>query len=81
MPAVDFPTTVFSLRAAGSPQAVRDEVQGGAEAIEKAFGEKPIWFRGAAGHYTAESEKLITAMNFKIAGYSFVRQSVVSGSS
>ena len=72
VPAVDFPTTVFSLKAAGSPQAVRDEVQGGAQAIEKAFGGKPVWFRGATGHYTAESEKLITAMNFKIAGYSLI---------
>ena len=72
LPAIDFPTTVFGLKAAGSPQAVRDEVQGGADAIEKTFGERPIWFRGATGLYSAESEKLIVGMNFKIAGFSLI---------
>jgi peptidoglycan/xylan/chitin deacetylase (PgdA/CDA1 family) len=42
----------------------------GAEAIEKAFGHKPTWFRGATGNYTASSLKEIDALHFKLAGFS-----------
>ncbi len=71
-PAVDVPMSVFGLAAAGSPQAVHDEVIGGADAIVKTFGHQPRWFRGATGQYTSSSLKLIQNMNLKIAGYSIL---------
>ncbi len=69
-PAVDQPMRVFGLAAAGSSQAVAAEVMGGAEAIEKVFGIKPHWFRGATGQYTASSLKQIETLHLKVAGYS-----------
>jgi peptidoglycan/xylan/chitin deacetylase (PgdA/CDA1 family) len=71
-PAVDHPMNVFGLAAAGSALAVKDEVAGGAAAIEKIFGQQPKWFRGATGHYTAGSMKEIEALHFKVAGYSIL---------
>lgn len=70
LPIVDFPTQVFGLEAAGSPEAVRAEIEGGAKAIEVAFGSKPKWFRGATGLYSMSAEKIIADMDFKLAGYS-----------
>jgi peptidoglycan/xylan/chitin deacetylase (PgdA/CDA1 family) len=72
LPAVDKPMRVFGLTAAGSPEAVAAEVSGGAEMIEKNFGHKPHWFRGATGTYTISSMKQIEALNLKIAGYSIL---------
>ena len=70
IPIVDFPTKVFGLEAAGSPEAVRAEIEGGAKAIEIAFGKKPKWFRGATGLYSMSAEKIIAEMDYKLAGYS-----------
>ena len=70
LPIVDFPIKVFGLQAAGSPEAVRAEIDGGAKAIETAFGSKPKWFRGATGLYSASAEKTIAEMDYKLAGYS-----------
>lgn len=69
LPAIDFPTNAFGLKAAGSPRAVRQEVESGAAAIRQAFGNEPIWFRGATGMYTASSKNQIADLHFKIAGY------------
>jgi peptidoglycan/xylan/chitin deacetylase (PgdA/CDA1 family) len=70
LPIVDFPIKVFGLQAAGSPEAVRAEIEDGAKAIETAFGSKPKWFRGATGLYSASAEKTIAEMDYKLAGYS-----------
>jgi peptidoglycan/xylan/chitin deacetylase (PgdA/CDA1 family) len=70
MPAVDVPMRVFGLAAAGSPQGVHNEVMGGADAVAKAFGHQPRWFRGATGMYSASSLKQIEALHLKVAGYS-----------
>ena len=72
MLAVDEPVTVFGIAAAGSPEAVRAEVDGGERAVAAATGRTPRWFRGAAGKYTLSAEALITAMRFRIAGYSLI---------
>jgi peptidoglycan/xylan/chitin deacetylase (PgdA/CDA1 family) len=72
VPAVDVPMAVFGLAAAGSPAAVQAEVQGGADAIEKIFGQRPQWFRGATGKYTHTSEKQIEGLKLRIAGYSLL---------
>ena len=70
MPIVDFPTKVFGLDAAGSPEAVRAEIDGGAVAIEKTFGSKPQWFRGATGMYSESAINIIADMGYKLGGYS-----------
>jgi peptidoglycan/xylan/chitin deacetylase (PgdA/CDA1 family) len=70
VPAVDEVRSVFGLAAAGSPQAVTDEVTIGAEAIEKTFGHWPNWFRSATGQYTASSLQEIDALHFKLGGFS-----------
>jgi peptidoglycan/xylan/chitin deacetylase (PgdA/CDA1 family) len=70
IPIVDFPIKVFGLEAAGSPEAVREEIEGGATAIETTFGSKPKWFRGATGMYSASAEKTIADLGYKLAGYS-----------
>ena len=70
VPAVDRATSVYGIRAAGSPKAVADEVAGGADAIVKAGAPKPVFFRGATAKYTQSSIKAIEAMGYRIAGYS-----------
>jgi peptidoglycan/xylan/chitin deacetylase (PgdA/CDA1 family) len=81
VPAVDVPRSVFGLASAGSPQAVRDEVTIGASAIEKTFGHKPQWFRGATGNYTTSSLKEIDALHFKLGGFSVLGDGGASFSS
>jgi peptidoglycan/xylan/chitin deacetylase (PgdA/CDA1 family) len=70
IPVVDFPIKVFGLQAAGSPEAVRAEIEGGATAIETRFGSKPKWFRGATGMYSTSAKKTIAEMDYKLGGYS-----------
>lgn len=70
VPAIDRPTMVYGLKAAGSPEAVRAEVEGGSRAIEAATGRRPQWYRGAGAVYTPATIAAIRAMGFRIAGYS-----------
>ncbi len=70
LPAVDVPMDVFGIKAAGSPQAVKNEVENGAAAVKTTFGYNPIWYRGAAAQYNQSAITLITKMNFKLAGFS-----------
>ncbi len=70
LPAVDYPTLVFNLRSAGSPEAVAAEVTGGADAILAAGGSAPHWFRGATAKYDASAMAQIVALGLQIAGYS-----------
>jgi peptidoglycan/xylan/chitin deacetylase (PgdA/CDA1 family) len=72
VPAVDVPMQVFGLKSAGSPQAVAAEITGGADAVRQATGRDPLWFRGAAGKYTASSIKQVNGMHFRLAGYSLL---------
>lgn len=69
-PAVDRPMRVYGLKAAGSADAVRAEVEGGALAVTEADGRKPTWFRGATAKYTPSAMALIESMGLKVAGYS-----------
>ncbi|MGB9150447.1 MAG: polysaccharide deacetylase family protein [Burkholderiales bacterium] len=57
---------------AGSPdlEHLRQEVAGGAEAIEKSGGGKPRWYRGATALYDIEAINTIKKMGFRIAGFS-----------
>lgn len=70
VPAVDLPVSIYGIKAAGSPQAVADEVEGGAAAIVAAGAPKPAFFRGATAKYTKSSIRQIEAMGYKVAGYS-----------
>lgn len=70
IPAVDHPMTVFGIPAAGSPQAVAQEVKGGADAMLAAGIPQPRWFRGATAKYSLSAIAQIRAMGYRIAGYS-----------
>lgn len=70
VPAVDKPMRIYGIAAAGSPEAVRAEVAGGADAILEASGRHPEWFRGATAKYTPTAIAQIRGMGFRVAGYS-----------
>ena len=70
VPAVDYPTSIYGITAAGSPQAVAREVEGGGAAIVAAGAPQPRWFRGATAKYTAASITEISRLGYRIAGYS-----------
>lgn len=70
VPAVDVPTKVYGIAAAGSPEAVTAEVMAGADAIKAATGQAPQWYRGATGRYTSSAIAEITATGEAVAGYS-----------
>jgi peptidoglycan/xylan/chitin deacetylase (PgdA/CDA1 family) len=57
---------------AGNPdiEHLRKEVSQGAEAIERATGSKPSWYRGATALYDAQAIGDIEAMGYHIAGFS-----------
>lgn len=61
---------VFGVKTAGTIEAVRAEIAGGAEAVEKATGARPRWFRGATARYTRDAMNEAAAQGQKIAGYS-----------
>ncbi|WP_028745963.1 polysaccharide deacetylase family protein [Rhizobium mesoamericanum] len=70
VPAVDKPVSVYGIAAAGSPEAVRQEVQGGADAMVAAGIAPPHWFRGSTAKYNRSSIVQIREMGYRIAGYS-----------
>jgi len=57
---------------AGNPDVehLRDEVSQGAQAIERATGAKPTWYRGATALYDPQAVGDIEAMGYRIAGFS-----------
>lgn len=70
VPAVTRPVTIYGLAAAGSPAAVRAEVEGGRAAIIAATGHAPLWYRGATGRYDTAAMAEVRALGEAIAGYS-----------
>ena len=70
LPAIDVPMNVFNLVAAGSPEAIKAEVEGGQAAVKSVFETTPQWYRGAGAEYTKSSLELIRTLNFKPAGFS-----------
>ncbi|TAX59615.1 polysaccharide deacetylase [Rhizobium leguminosarum] len=70
IPAVDTPTLIYGIASAGSPQAVRQEVEGGAAAMLAAGIPAPHWFRGSTAKYDLSAIGEIRAMGYRIAGYS-----------
>jgi peptidoglycan/xylan/chitin deacetylase (PgdA/CDA1 family) len=70
IPAVDRPTLVYGIAAAGSPEAVEKEVRGGADAMVAHGLAPPQWFRGATAKYSPSAIAQIRAMGYRVAGYS-----------
>lgn len=70
VPAVDVAISIYGIAAAGSPEDVRQEVAGGAEAILAAGFAQPHWFRGSTAKYDLSAIRQIRAMGYRIAGYS-----------
>lgn len=70
VPAVDKPVSIYGIAAAGSPEAVVQEVEGGRQAILAATGQQPHWFRGATAKYTQSSMATINGLGERVAGYS-----------
>lgn len=70
VPAVDVPMSIYGIRAAGSPQAVADEVLGGKAAMEAHGLPAPRWFRSATAKYSTSAITQINGLGLQIAGYS-----------
>ncbi|MFD1702151.1 polysaccharide deacetylase family protein [Methylopila henanensis] len=70
VPAITDRATMFGIRTAGSLEAVRREVEGGAAAIEAATGSRPRWYRDATARYSRDALAAIRADGYAIAGYS-----------
>jgi peptidoglycan/xylan/chitin deacetylase (PgdA/CDA1 family) len=70
IPAIDRRMVVYGLAAAGTLDAVRQEIQGGADALAATMHSTPHWFRGAGAVYTEASLALIKSMGLSLAGYS-----------
>lgn len=70
IPAVDQPASIYGIAAAGSSNAVHQEIAGGADAIQAAGLAQPHWFRGATAKYDISAIRQIRSMGYRIAGYS-----------
>ena len=70
IPAVDKPVSIYGIASAGSPEAVRLEVQGGVDAMLASGIPAPRWFRGSTAKYDRSAIAEIRAMGYRIAGYS-----------
>lgn len=70
IPAVTDTPQVFGIASAGSLEAVRAEVDGGAQSIRRVFAITPHWFRGATARYSTDAATAIEAEGYRIAGYS-----------
>ncbi len=60
---------IYGIKTAGSPDGVRAEVEGGAQAIAATGAPKPTCYRDATAIYS-RGDRQIRAMGYKIGGYS-----------
>ena len=70
VPAVLGHGRLFGVPVAGTIEAVREEVAGGAAAIVATGAPAPAWYRGATALYSAEALAAIRAMGVRVAGFS-----------
>jgi peptidoglycan/xylan/chitin deacetylase (PgdA/CDA1 family) len=70
LPAVDFPDRIYGLKAAGSQEAVENEVREGALDLQTAGGGTAHWYRGATARYSPSALELIHRLGFRVAGFS-----------
>lgn len=61
---------IYGLAPAGTLDAIRNEVAGGAAAVTAAGFPAPAWYRGATALYSPAAIDLIEAMGFRIGGFS-----------
>lgn len=61
---------IYGIAAAGSPEAVEAEVEGGANAVRAAGGGDPKWFRGSTARYSKSAIAQIRKLGLRVAGYS-----------
>ncbi len=61
---------VYGLPVAGTMDAIEREVARGGDLVAAARGDRPRWYRGAAGLYSPAAVPAIQAMGWRIAGYS-----------
>jgi peptidoglycan/xylan/chitin deacetylase (PgdA/CDA1 family) len=62
--------TVYTVPGVVDLAGLREEVQGGAQAIAAATGIAPRWYRGATARYDREALTEIERMGLRVAGYS-----------
>lgn len=70
VPAILGSRSIFGLRVAGDMQSVRAEITNGEDAIRKATGTSPRWYRGATALYSPAVVPTIAELGFSIAGFS-----------
>lgn len=70
VPAITNVATMYNIKTAGSLDAVRLEIDGGADAISKSGASKPKWYRDATARYSTDAVKLAQSMGYQIGGYS-----------
>ena len=61
---------VYGIPGATDAAALKQEIIGGAEAIERAWGIKPRWYRGATAMYDPAVIGEIERLGYRIAGFS-----------
>jgi peptidoglycan/xylan/chitin deacetylase (PgdA/CDA1 family) len=70
LPAILGTHRVYGLPVAGTLDAIRWEVERGADAVAATGAASPKWYRAAAALYSAAAITAIEAMDVRIAGYS-----------
>ena len=70
LPAVLGTQPIYGLAPAGTLDAIKREVERGAEAIIAAGFPSPTWYRCATARYSPEAIGLIDQMGFQVAGFS-----------
>jgi peptidoglycan/xylan/chitin deacetylase (PgdA/CDA1 family) len=63
---------IYGLPVAGTLDAIRREVERGADAVAATGTARPSWYRAAAGIYSPAAIPLIESMDVRIAGYSLL---------
>ncbi|MCX8281360.1 polysaccharide deacetylase family protein [Phyllobacterium sp. 0TCS1.6C] len=70
VPAIDDQPTMFGLKTAGSLAAIQGEIDGGANAMQRAALPRPHWYRDATARYSTDAVALIHGLGYRLAGYS-----------
>lgn len=70
VPAVIGTEPVYGIAPAGTLDAIRREIKGGADAITANQISAPLWYRDATALYSPEAIELIGQMGYRVAGYS-----------
>lgn len=70
VPAVTDAERPYGIAPAGSAAAVTREVDAGADAVTRATGRKPAWYRDATALYSPDAIPLIGKLGYRVAGFS-----------